>query len=587
MSRLTVDQIIDFKVYITTCYHESEYTPELIECLSPFLIKEEKLGSYFFLTYQIDDYVTDFTISRNVTGNPARLSISIFPESINSKITFRYNLNGIELPVFRRMDFIEIKVASSFVNPNKIETQYDKDLKYVLSNSNAKNNSKYDYLYKTRFRGFITTINESDSADDGIKYNLDGFSILYYLSMTPFIQNLALFTDTFLETQRMHLLANQYIVLYGDLLQNLQDTISRVKLMMEEIFMCSSTIYKQLNYYKSEGFVTDEYYVANVGFIDVQKKKLSEYLTDSKKIKGTQALLIPLAELYCNIKSDDLLYKIYKSYVFDVEIQFSGSNKDFISNYLYLLQVLNNFKENIQYVLFEKGDGTIVYDRIRIEQPPLDTLHEDLFLRYSYRETADNYYTEVLSTPGTALKLFDDSIREALFKSSGYAIDELRRFGYRRPEVQTNPNVSDPIALQYYSTVYKIQNNSQLLTLDIQYPYLANINIGDMIWFKGKNLTGFVTEITESINFGGRSESRISMSFLRKTKVIDPKKDKGEISGFTKFDKLNIEDSYGIKYNLYIEDIPEYQFISDFYKGKIKIFSFPEYRYERQQIIKS
>jgi len=485
------------------------------------------------------------------------------------------------------MDFIEIKVASSFVNPNKSETQYDKDLKNMLSNSQAKNNPKYDYLYKTKFRGYITTIEEKDSAEDGIRYELSGFSILYYLAMTPFIQNLALFTDTYLETQRMHLLANQYIVLYGDLLHNLQDTISRVKLMLEETFMCRSTIIKKTNYYKDKGFVDDDYYVADTGFEEERTQMLSNYLIDSKPYKGTQALLIPLAELYCNVKPDDPLYSVYKSYVFDVEIQFSGSNKDFISNYLYLLQVLNNFKENIQYVLFERGTGTIVYDRLRVEQPPSMVLHEDLYLDYSYRETVDNYYTEVLSTPGTALQLFDDSIREALFKSSGYDIDELRRFGYRRPDVQTNPNVSDPIALQYYSTVQKIQNNSQLLTLEIRYPYLINVDLGDMIWFKGKNLTGFVTEIVETVNFGGRSESRITMSFLRKTKIIDPKKDKGDISGFTKFDKLNIEDPYGVKYNLYIEDIPEYQFISDFYDGKIKTFSFPKYRYERQQIIKS
>jgi len=95
MSRLTVDQIIDFKIYITTCYHESEYSSEVKNCIFPFLIKEQKLGSYHFITYQIDDYVTDFSISKNASGQPSRLSLTIFPESINSKTTFKYNLNDV------------------------------------------------------------------------------------------------------------------------------------------------------------------------------------------------------------------------------------------------------------------------------------------------------------------------------------------------------------------------------------------------------------------------------------------------------------------------------------------------------------
>jgi hypothetical protein len=280
------------------------------------------------------------------------------------------------------------------------------------------------------------------------------------------------------------------------------------------------------------------------------------------KTKMTQAALIPLAQIFFarmnNALGDAPLYKLFQSEVFDTEIQFDGSNTEFVSKYTYLLQVLNQFKEAIEYVLYEQADGTIVFDRPRYAATPSLIIDEDEYISYDAIENVTGYNTEVFTTPGTALQLLDDTIKETFFKTSGYTLDQLRRFGYRRPDPISNPNISVEGALELYAKTKKSVNNAVLTLYNLTVPCNTDIDLTKCLLFRKKMVVGFITDITERFEYGGSCTLDFTMTYLRRVLQLPPGVPANKIT----IDNL----SY-----INIEDFPEYTFVSDFYGARFTV----------------
>lgn len=641
-NRVSLNQWLDYRIFVISAYHKDELSQEVINAASSqdLVLSQDVSGNaddkYFFLRYSIDDYVKNINIEHSVSGSPSNLSISIFPSHNDpskpeNDFAFFYKLKNRFIPVFRRWDYIEVQVAELTV-PDSTVNERQKDLSSFASLLENKNRAvKYEdenisKFYKVRFRGFITDIIEEDTVDGGRIINLESRSLLYFLSQTPFITNLAIFTDRFTETQRAHLLENQFIVLYGDLLTDLRDATSRANSLLEGTFQIKSQL-ETLNITTQNVTGTPQTF-KDENFLGTVKEPLQIFkglldklnIEEISKASGTQALLIPLAEIFLaqfnNVAEVDTLYKIFKSDLFNKEIQFTGENTEFISDFTYLLQTLNDWASTIQYFLFEQANGTIVFDRPGFNGNVDIVIEPHRWKSYSFKESEGGFWTEYFVTPGTAFQVFDDSVRQSLFQTSGYTLDQLRRYGYRRPpQAETNPNVSAPKALEQYAKTRKAINNAQLRSLSFTMPYDKRMDVGKVIWFQEKNLVGYVTELTENIVYGEESSMSVTVQYLRDiteikkysvtkspsiiakavAKITTSKVSQqltasknvefdsievinNTIEELRKIGSKNNKSEDEIEFiirnflaeNLTIETFPEFTFVSDFYSGKMQ-----------------
>lgn len=580
-SRKPIHQLIDYRIFVVTCYHKDEMTAELLEmCKSQARLDVQTTpsGNYTFIKYAIDDYVKNFNISRAIEGEPGHLTVSVFPikNQHMDNYSFMYSRGLIPITTFRRMDYIEVQVAEIHWTDDEASSRAKEisDFKAMLNDParsmtrDAYKSEKYSQLYQVRFRGFVNEVNESDSAEQGMEITLRAASMLSYLANTPFITNLSMFSSTYYETQRSHILPGQFLVLYGDLLQDLRDTVTRTRIFMEETFKVGSTkTTESAPTTKSKNGSLRSYdnvfYVAATGdtpysarFTNILKELDNEV---TSKTKMTQAALIPLAQIFFarmdSWLGDTPLYKLFQSEVFDTEIQFEGTQAEFISKYTYLLQVLNQFKESVEYILYEQADGTVVFDRPRYAATPSVVIDEDEYISYDFTENTTGYNTEVFTTPGTALQLLDDTIKETFFKTSGYTLDQLRRFGYRRTDPLSNPNIMVESALELYAKTKKAVSNAALTQLSLSLGVHTSVDIARTILFRKKWYVGFVTDITERYEYGGSCMLDLTMSYLRRVLSI-PKSIKSK--------NVTIDNVSAI----IIEDFPEYTFVSDFYGAR-------------------
>lgn len=639
--RVNLSQWLDYRIFIISAYHKDELTQDVLDAAASqdlFLtqdIRSTATDNYFFLRYSIDDYVKGINISRTIASSPSSLSLTVFPEHTDptkpeKDFKFFYKLKNRYTPVFRRWDYIEIQVAELTIPDTSLNTRQLDTKNFTLLLNNQKRAIQYDEekvgkFYNVRFRGFITDIQEEDSVDGGRTISIQAKSLLHFLSQTPFITNLAIFTDRFTETQRAHLLENQFIVLYGDLLTDLRDATSRANSLLEETFQISSTVETLSttvqNITGTPLTFKDQNFLGEVKDPQQAFKNLLDKLNiqDIKKAKGTQALLIPLAELFLaqvnNTAETTLLYKIFKSDLFNKEIQFTGQNTEFISDFTYLLSTLADWANSIKYFFYEQANGTLIFDRANFNGNIEIVVEPYKWKSYTYKEAESGYWTEYFVTPGTAFQVFDDSVRQTLFKTSGYTLDQLRRYGYRRPSAETNPNVSTPPALEQYAKTAKAINNAQLRTLDFTIPYDKRIDVGSIVWFQEKNLVGYVTECNEILSYGEEASMSVTLQYLREITNINDistkKKTSTTATTVTKtqpstvskqlknskkiiFDpietinnavelvrkagakknkteaQIEIEIQELIAANVQIETFPEYTFVSDFYEGKMQ-----------------
>jgi hypothetical protein len=174
--------------------------------------------------------------------------------------------------------------------------------------------------------------------------------------------------------------------------------------------------------------------------------------------------------------------------------------------------------------------------------------------------------------PGTILKLYDEKIKELLNETAGCGLDKLRRYGYRRPDPISNPNISQAPTMISYGRTELVLNNARLSNIQIIVPYKVKYDIGDIIWFGRKNLAGMITDMNDSIIFGDRSTTSITITYLRKiinkgaaTKQLESQSPPPN----TKYQKFS-DGEHSIEPTiLYIENIPEYTFVEDFYNGNV------------------
>ena len=577
-NRIAYNQFLDYRIFVVTAYHKDEFNTDVLKAASSqklISISRTPSGNYIFLKYAIDEFVQSVYITRDIDGNPASMSINVFPireDQTSEDFNFYYKRLLQYIPIFRRMDYIEVQVAELTLADDEMNSkrQQLEDFQSLILNDKR----NYDYKdqniakqYRVRFRGFIDKVSDQDSAEDGRSIRLDAKSMMYFLANTPFITNLAIFNSQFFETQRIHILAGQYIVLYGDLLHDLRDTTTRTNILLEESFGIKSTISEIDKFRKrrngTEREFREYYYRGNVSTNGDSEFNavLSQLDTDDvKKTKGTQALLIPLAEIYFaykfNVAENPTLYQIFKSELFDIEIQFEGTNTDFISKYTYLLQTLQQFKDSLKYFLFEETSGKIRFERPQFDADISKIVDPNKYISYDLTENATGFYTEVFATPGTAMQIFDDSIRETLFQSSGLSLEQLRRFGYRRPETETNPNISVPQAMQMYAKTLKAVNNATLRVLNLTIPYDKSIELGMIIWFQEKQVAGYVTSIVEQFGYAQKASMQVTLMYLRNIKKLNKSMEKITIDTLAK--------------DVELEDFPEYTFISDFHSGNIQ-----------------
>lgn len=608
-NRSIYTQYLDYRIFVISAYASTDLAPGVESAAaSQTLLSEPPLtvGDYTFYKYAIDDFVKNVEIQRDIEGNPATLNISLFPildtpaqtTKKNSKfskseiatsggipggpyLNFYYPINKQINPIFQRMDYIEVQVAELTLKDDEINSKADKatGFRKLLSDRNRSASSGYSDVttssnYKVRFRGFITDIQEMDDADSGVSIKLKAKSVLHYLDNTPFITNLALIHKGSIQEggstdeTRAYFPQDQHIVLMGDLLTNLKSAVDRVNSFLQFAFQVKTDSEKtQFNADLFQGSqLLAPYYTGTISRrASLELAALTQKLEpiDIKDAQGTQASLIPLFELLLayrgNVIENNLIYRILYLQVFDQEVQFDGTNTDFISQYTYLLKVLHEYKDAIKYFLYEEADGSIVFER-PILNGAIDTIIDNTkYLSYTMSQTESGFFTEVFSLPGSPLQYYGTAEeRSAWVETSGFTLDQLRRFGYRRPDAEFNPNVNNPKALQFYSQTMKALNNSQLKILTLTIPYDKSIDLGFHIWFQERNLVGYVTGISENITYGEKSSMTVTMTFLREvSKIKVPLKD------------INISNVNNLIQNgvIVIDNIPEFTFVSDFYNG--------------------
>lgn len=611
-NRPPITQLLDYRIFIVSCYHKDELGDARASLEAGMNIQSEdsffqstENDNYFFFRYSIDNYVTSFNITRNIDGTPGTLNLTLFPtfnktrNNSDGEFDFMYRVNDTLYPVFRRMDYIEIQVASDttildgdFIKRATVPGQVT--LKTILGNTDKYSNDyvNTDLPYKVRFKGFIHSINESDSADGGLQLNIQASSMLYYLANSPFLSSAALLSTNYeKQSQQIFILSNTYITLWGDLLHDLRDTTKRATIMLQQIFRTSSDIEKgsvtSLGYSKridnssksAAPILLQSYKSISSSFRPTEKiieifRDLDSGENGTAISNNTQSGLIQLAEFYIGFIANTVssqaseIFNIYRSDLFDQEITPGGDNQNFISKYVYTLQVLNEFKQTIKYILYEKANGTIVYDRPRFDNPIDFVIPDQLYVNYDYTESSNGMYTDVFVLPGTAWAVLSTDLREVLMKSSGGGLYQQRRFGYRRPEPVQSPNVGNGLALLSFAKTEKAVNNAQLSTLKITIPYDCRYEIGSIIWFKRKNFAGMVVSMNERITYGGQSLMDITISYLRK--VINA--DNVPTEFFNKHSKEIVtfkDPDYNINYHLIISQFPEYTFVNDFYNTNL------------------
>src|ERR1035437_5524003 len=109
-NRATIEQLTDYRIFIVTAYRKDEINEDLTNSLkSQGMIGKDfptPYLTYSFYKYAIDEYVQSVSISRAMDGNPASLTLKVFPEfdKIRNEYNFMYRCNDTLYPVFRRMD---------------------------------------------------------------------------------------------------------------------------------------------------------------------------------------------------------------------------------------------------------------------------------------------------------------------------------------------------------------------------------------------------------------------------------------------------------------------------------------------------
>jgi len=329
----------------------------------------------------------------------------------------------------------------------------------------------------------------------------------------------------------------KFVPVEGDLHYNMIDDMLfrgqdikyyEVKLSRNELFSLLYVLYEKMNLFLSEDFET----VATG-----TQKKVDAFGVKKLKPNKYQAMIIPLycyyRALYDSLASDAekkiLLFRLRESNMVGAEVSMQTSWATYISETATAMDICRMYADTTHYVFYENEDGSIIYDIPRFNGLPSEdnkdyvndyTITEKDIQKSSFSSRSQDYITDVFSSfqhknAEVNDQVLMDGVSWISNAVSSSALDDWRRHGFKLKLVK-NFNIKSTEYLKNYANAYKYLNNEKLEELSVTIPYNCKIKIGECLYYKSKNLVGYIQSINRSVAYGASCLMTINATYLRK-----------------------------------------------------------------------
>jgi hypothetical protein len=266
-------------------------------------------------------------------------------------------------------------------------------------------------------------------------------------------------------------------------------------------------------------------------------KKLDELNVKKLDANKYQAMIIPLycyyRALYDSLSPDSeekiLLFRLRESHMAGAEVSINTSWATYISETSTAMDICRMYADTTHYVFYENEDGSIIYDIPRFNGLPSEdnedhindyTITDKDIQKSSIISKSTEYITDVFSSfQHLNAEVNDPTLMDGVSWISNAvslsSLDDWRRYGFKLKVVK-NFNIKSREYLKNYANAYKYLNNKKLEELSITIPYNYNIRIGECLYYKSKNMVGYIQSVNRSVAYGSSCLMTINATYLRK-----------------------------------------------------------------------